>query len=42
FWGEDTLSYYVHGKDNVPFHSLILPAILLGVGHLHLPLLTEI
>ncbi|MBC8078911.1 MAG: methionine--tRNA ligase, partial [Gorillibacterium sp.] len=37
FWGEDTLSYYVHGKDNVPFHSLILPAILLGVGHLHLP-----
>ena len=40
FWlGEDAdiVSYYVHGKDNVPFHSLIWPAILLGAGGLHLP-----
>lgn len=30
-------AYYVHGKDNVPFHSLIWPALLLGAGGLHLP-----
>ena len=33
----DIRAYYVHGKDNVPFHSLIWPAILLGAGGLHLP-----
>ncbi|MFC6651440.1 methionine--tRNA ligase [Paenibacillus rhizoplanae] len=32
-----TTAYYVHGKDNIPFHSLIWPAILLGVEELHLP-----
>lgn len=40
FWlegKEDITAYYVHGKDNIPFHSLIWPAILLGVGGLHLP-----
>lgn len=37
FWSEDVCSYYVHGKDNIPFHSLILPAILKGIGGLHLP-----
>lgn len=37
FWGEDVESYFIHGKDNIPFHSLILPAILLGLGNLHLP-----
>ncbi|WP_282939413.1 methionine--tRNA ligase [Paenibacillus sp. RC67] len=37
FWSEQATAYYVHGKDNIPFHTLILPAILLGVGHLHLP-----
>ncbi len=38
FWKKgDVLSYYVHGKDNIPFHTLILPAILLGVSGLHLP-----
>ncbi|MBE1445719.1 methionine--tRNA ligase [Paenibacillus sp. OAS669] len=37
FWSEQATAYYVHGKDNVPFHSLILPAILLGTGPLHLP-----
>jgi methionyl-tRNA synthetase len=30
-------AYYVHGKDNVPFHTLIWPALLLGAGGLHLP-----
>ena len=38
WWESDNaLHYYVHGKDNVPFHSIILPAILLGNGNLHLP-----
>lgn len=37
FWNADTLAYYVHGKDNIPFHTLILPAILIGAGGLHLP-----
>jgi methionyl-tRNA synthetase len=30
FWQEDTLSYYIHGKDNIPFHTIIWPSILLG------------
>ncbi|QTL97468.1 methionine--tRNA ligase [Iocasia frigidifontis] len=37
YWGEDVTAYYVHGKDNIPFHTLILPALLLGIGNLHLP-----
>lgn len=37
FWKGDVVSYYVHGKDNIPFHTLILPAIILGLGDLHLP-----
>ncbi len=37
FWKEDTISYYVHGKDNIPFHTLIWPAILMGVGQRALP-----
>lgn len=37
FWNSDTTAYYVHGKDNIPFHTLILPALLLGAGNLHLP-----
>jgi methionyl-tRNA synthetase len=37
YWLEPTTAYYVHGKDNIPFHTLILPAILLGSGNLHLP-----
>ncbi|MCX8129102.1 MAG: methionine--tRNA ligase [Clostridia bacterium] len=37
FWNENTVAYYTHGKDNIPFHTLILPALLLGVGGLHLP-----
>ncbi|UOQ86906.1 methionine--tRNA ligase [Gracilibacillus salinarum] len=31
FWSKDTISYYIHGKDNIPFHSIIWPSILLGV-----------
>lgn len=34
---EDSLHYYVHGKDNIPFHSIILPALLKTHGNLHLP-----
>ncbi|MFA5163143.1 MAG: methionine--tRNA ligase [Patescibacteria group bacterium] len=38
FWqAEDVFHYYVHGKDNIPFHTIIWPAILLGQGQLHLP-----
>lgn len=31
-WGENSLHYYVHGKDNIPFHTIILPALLLANG----------
>lgn len=31
-WGENARHYYVHGKDNIPFHTIILPALLLGHG----------
>ena len=34
---KDAESYYFIGKDNVPFHSVIWPAILLGYGDLNLP-----
>lgn len=38
FWKNDeALHYYVHGKDNIPFHAIIWPAILLGQKNLHLP-----
>ncbi len=37
-WGEDAKHYYVHGKDNIPFHTIILPALLIGNGeNWHLP-----
>ena len=37
-WGSDARHYYVHGKDNIPFHTIILPALLLGHGrNWHLP-----
>ena len=29
--------YYFLGKDNIPFHTIIWPAILMGVGGLNLP-----
>ena len=38
FWqNEDAKSYYFVGKDNVPFHTIIWPAILMGAGDLDLP-----
>ena len=39
FWQDaNTKSYYFIGKDNIPFHSIIWPAILMAYGHdLNLP-----
>ncbi len=38
FWqNNEALHYYVHGKDNIPFHAIILPTILMSYGNLHLP-----
>lgn len=38
FWLDDSvIHYYVHGKDNIPFHTIVWPSILLGFGGLHLP-----
>ncbi len=38
-WWEDpeAESYYFIGKDNIPFHTVIWPAMLLGYGGLNLP-----
>jgi len=30
--GEDSRHYYVHGKDNIPFHTIILPSLMLTHG----------
>lgn len=37
FFGKDAQHYYIHGKDNIPFHTIILPALLLAHGDYHLP-----
>jgi len=38
FWqDEKAKSYYFIGKDNIPFHTLIWPAMLMGYGDLNLP-----
>jgi methionyl-tRNA synthetase len=37
FWQGDAKSYYFIGKDNVPFHTLIWPAMLMGYGGINLP-----
>lgn len=38
FWmNEDAKHYYFLGKDNIPFHTIIWPAILMGYGGLNLP-----
>ncbi|MDD3024642.1 MAG: methionine--tRNA ligase, partial [Syntrophomonadaceae bacterium] len=37
FWSGQSVHYYVHGKDNIPFHTIILPALLQAHGGLHLP-----
>lgn len=31
-WGENARHYYVHGKDNIPFHTIILPSLLIAQG----------
>jgi methionyl-tRNA synthetase len=38
-WWEDpeALSYYIVGKDNIPFHAVMWPAMLMGHGGLNLP-----
>lgn len=37
FWREDTRTYYIHGKDNIPFHTIIWPSVLLGIEEKGLP-----
>lgn len=38
WWQNDeAVHYYVHGKDNIPFHTIIWPALLLAEGNLHTP-----
>jgi methionyl-tRNA synthetase len=37
FWEGDTKSYYFIGKDNIVFHTIIWPAMLMGYGGLNLP-----
>ena len=38
FWKDpEAKSYYFIGKDNIPFHSIIWPAMLMGYGGLNLP-----
>lgn len=38
-WWQDkaTRSYYFIGKDNIPFHTVIWPGMLIGYGDLNLP-----
>jgi methionyl-tRNA synthetase len=38
YWMDpETKSYYFLGKDNIPFHTIIWPSILMGYGGLNLP-----
>jgi methionyl-tRNA synthetase len=37
FWQGDVKSFYFIGKDNIPFHTIIWPAMLLAYGGLNLP-----
>ena len=37
FWKGESISYFIHGKDNIPFHTTILPALLSGVGYKNPP-----
>ncbi len=37
FWQEDAKSFYFIGKDNIFFHTVIWPAMLMGYGGLNLP-----
>ena len=37
FWDGKARSYYFIGKDNIPFHTIVWPSMLLGYGGLSLP-----
>lgn len=37
WWNAETVSYYVHGKDNIPFHTIIWPSVLMGINNPTLP-----
>ena len=37
FWQQGAKSFYFIGKDNIPFHTIIWPAMLMGYGGLDLP-----
>ena len=37
FWQAECRPYYFMGKDNIPFHTVIWPAMLMGYGDLNLP-----
>jgi len=37
FWQDDARSFYFIGKDNIFFHTLVWPAMLMGCGGLNLP-----
>ena len=37
FWKGDGKSYYFMGKDNIPFHTIIWPSMLIGYGDMNLP-----
>jgi len=41
FWN-NCRQYYIHGKDNIPFHTIILPSLLLGRTDVKLKLPDEI
>jgi len=37
FWQDDARSFYFIGKDNIFFHTIVWPAMLMGYGSLNLP-----
>lgn len=37
FWTGESKSFYFIGKDNIPFHTIIWPSMLMGYGGLNLP-----
>ena len=37
FWRKECRAYYFMGKDNITFHTVIWPAMLMGYGGLNLP-----
>jgi methionyl-tRNA synthetase len=37
FWTGKSKAFYFIGKDNIPFHTIIWPAMLMGYGDLNLP-----